>query len=243
MRWWFGVIESKHDIQDPTSADKIRLLGECLGLGATSHVLDMGSGRGGPAVLLASAFGCRLTCVEQSEEFVRAARERSKRAGVEALVEIIQSDGKEFAIEADLYDSALCLGASFIWNGLAETVAALASGIPSGGFVAVGEPYWRRWPLPDGFEPADGYDFVTLAETVERFEAGGVELVTLIASTEDDWDRYESLHWLALEEWLRDNPADPEAERFRAMGRADRDSYLRWYRELLGWAIFVGRKP
>lgn len=242
MAWWFDIVESKHELQNPTSAEKIRLLGERLGLGPRSHVLDMGSGRGGPAVLLADSFGCRVTCVEQSEEFLRAAKERTKEAGVEALVDTVQSDGKEFAIEADRYDSALCLGASFIWGGLVETVSALTPAVRAGGFVAVGEPYWHRWPLPDEFEPDEGYDFVTLAETVRRFESGGVDLVTLIASSKDDWDRYESLHWLTLEEWLHENPNDPDAERFRDMGGLDRDRYLRWERDLLGWAMFVGRK-
>lgn len=242
MAWWFDVVESKHELQNPTSADKILLLGERLGLEPTSHVLDMGSGRGGPAVLLARSFGCRVTCVEQSEEFLRAAKVRVKEAGVETLVESVQSDGREFTIEADRYDSALCLGASFIWGSLGETVAALTPGVRAGGFVAVGEPYWRRWPLPDEFEPDDDYDFVTLDETAARFESGGIELVSLIASSQDDWDGYESLHWLALEEWLQANPRDPQAERFREMGRGYRETYLRWHRDLLRWAIFVGRK-
>ncbi len=242
MTWWFAVVESKHELQNPTTPENIRLLGKRLGLGPDSHVLDMGSGRGGPAALLASSFGCHVTCVEQSEEFLEGAKERIKRAGLEALVELVHSDGKEFPIEAERYDSALCLGASFIWDGFTEAVTALRPGVRAGGFVAVGEPYWYRWPLPDEFELDEGYDFVTLVESVERFEMGGVELVTVIASSQDDWDRYESLHWFAVEEWLHENPEDPDAERFREMSRHYRDVYLRWQRDLLGWAIFVGRK-
>ena len=48
----------------------------------------------------------------------------------------------------------------------------------------------------------EGEDFVTLPETVARIESTGLEVVNLIASSQDDWDRYESLHWLALAEWL-----------------------------------------
>ena len=48
------------------------------------------------------------------------------------------------------------------------------------------------WPLPDEFEPQEGWDFVSLPETVTRFEKPGVELLTLIASSQDDWDAYES---------------------------------------------------
>ena len=108
--------------------------------------------------------------------------------------------------------------------------------------MAVGEPYWRTWPLPRGFEPEEGWAFAPLVETVRGFEHEGVELVSLIASSQEDWDRYESLHWLALEEWLHANPEDPDAERFREMGRHYREAYLRWHRELLGWAILVGRR-
>ena len=242
MPWWFEVVESKHELQNPTSADKVLLLGERLNLGPGSHVLDMGSGRGGPAVLLARTFGCRVTCVEKSEEFVAAARDRVSAAGVETLVELVQADGSRFPIESGRYDSALCLGASFIFGGLEETVVALASGVRTGGFVAVGEPYWRKWPLPDEFEPDEGYEFTTLSETAARFEADVVELVTMIASSRDDWDRYESLQWLTLAEWLHENPDAAQAGEFREMGRQYRDAYLRWLRELLGWAIFVGRK-
>ncbi len=69
-----------------------------------------------------------------------------------------------------------------------------------------------------------------------------MELVTLIASSQDDWDHHESQHWLALEEWLHENPSDPDAQGFREMGMRYRDAYLRWHRDLLGWAILVGRR-
>ena len=82
---------------------------------------------------------------------------------------------------------------------------------------------------------------MTLPETVERIERTAVEVVSLIASSEDDWDRYESLRWLTLDEWLTANPADPQADEFRALGRRNRDRHLRWTRDLLGWAIFAAR--
>jgi hypothetical protein len=65
--WYFAVIEAEHELQNPTSPEKNRLLGTRLGLGPGSHVLDIGSGRGGPALVLAETFGCRTTCVEQAD--------------------------------------------------------------------------------------------------------------------------------------------------------------------------------
>jgi cyclopropane fatty-acyl-phospholipid synthase-like methyltransferase len=87
MPWFFAVVEAKHELQNPISPDKILLLGERLGLGPQSHVLDIASGRGGPALLLAGRFRCRITCVERAEEFHPAARQRVEEAGLDSLIE------------------------------------------------------------------------------------------------------------------------------------------------------------
>jgi SAM-dependent methyltransferase len=240
--WWFAVVEARHELQNPTSPEKLVLLCARLGLGPDSTVLDVAAGRGGPALVLARRFGCRITCVERADEFVAAARERVVAAGLERRIEVVHADAREFPLGSEHYDAVLCLGASFVWDGLGGTLDALAPAVRPGGFLAVGEPYWRAWPLPSEFQPDEGEKFVTLSETVARFEAAGPRLVTLIASSQDDWDAYESLHWLALDEWLREHADDPDAARFRRLGDEYRDRYLRWTRDLLGWAIFVGRR-
>lgn len=171
-----------------------------------------------------------------------AARERIERAGLEQLVEVIHADAREFLPEAGAYDAVLCLGASFVWAGLPGTLAVLTPSTRPGGFVVVGEPYWRAWPLPEGVDLEPGEDFVTLAETVDRFETAGLAVVGLIASSQDDWDRYESLHWLTLDEWLREHPDDPQADEFRERGGRSRERYLRWRCDVLSWAILVGRR-
>jgi SAM-dependent methyltransferase len=243
MPWFFAVIERYHELQNPTSPEKIRLLGERLRLGPESHVLDIASGRGGPALVLAGTFGCRITCVERADEFVAVARERTHEAGLAERIEIVHTDALEFPLEPGRYDAALCLGASFVWDGLPATLAALFPSVRDGGHVAVGEPYWRTWPLPDDFDPSPHDDFVTLAETVGRFDSTGLVPVAVIDSSLDDWDRYSTLHWLAAEDWLGENADEPEAEAIRAEHERSRERYLRWQRDLLGWAIVVGRKP
>jgi SAM-dependent methyltransferase len=235
--WFYAVAERDHDIQNPTSVEKIRLLGERLRLTPASRVLDVASGRGGPALVLARDFGCRITCVERSPEFAEAAEARVRAADVDGLIELVQADAREASFEAAAYDAVLCLGASFIWNGLAGTLDALRPAVRPGGHLVVGEPYWRRWPLPPGID-AEGY--CSLAETVARFEGSGLPVVTLIASSEDDWDRYESLHWRACEEWLAQNPDDPDAGEIRDRYLHWKEVYLTSQRGLLGWAFFVG---
>jgi SAM-dependent methyltransferase len=241
MTWWHAVVETRHELQNPTSPGKIRELGERLGLRSNSHVLDIASGNGGPALILAETFGCRLTCVERAPEFVGTARERTAAAGLDDRIEIVEADAATY--DLGRYDAALCIGATFAYGGLVPTLERLRPAAPQ---LAIGEPYWRVWPLPaapdsDKEERTDEEEWLPLPETIERFESAGVRVVSLIASSEDDWDRYESLHWLTLDEWLAANPEHPQAEEFRARGAAGRARYLSWERSVMGWAIFVCR--
>ncbi|MCW2977200.1 MAG: hypothetical protein JWM06_2481 [Actinomycetia bacterium] len=240
MPWYYAVAERDHEIQNPTSAEKIAQLGNYLRLGPESRVLDLACGKGGPAALLASTFGCSVLGIERAPEFVEAARERVAAVGVGEIVEIVEADAHAVTLEPEAWDAALCLGATFVWDDLAGTLAALTPTVRPGGHIVVGEPYWRQWPLPRG---TDDQGFVALRETVARIESAGLALQGLIASSEDDWDRYESLHWRALEEWLAANPTDPDAGEIREQHERSRDDYLSFERELLGWAIFIARKP
>jgi cyclopropane fatty-acyl-phospholipid synthase-like methyltransferase len=238
---YFLVAESAHAIQNPTSREKLLLLGERLALGPDSLVLDIASGRGGPAVILGEAFGCGVRGIEISPEFHAVAVERAARAGLSDKVSFELGDGKSAAFEPEAYDAALCLGASFVFGGLADTVDALAAAVRPGGHVAVGEPYWRRLPLPEDYLHRDD-PWTTLEGTIRVFETSGLTVVSLIASSEDDWDRYETQHWQAVEEWLAAHPDDAGAAEIRERHEHWKWNYVRHQRDYLGWAIFVGSK-
>jgi SAM-dependent methyltransferase len=240
MPWRWEVAEHDHEIQNPTSPEKIRLLGDYLRLSSESRVLDMACGKAGPSLVLAATYGCRISGIERLSEFADAGRARVAAAGLGDLIEITTADARETRLEAAAWDAVLCLGASFIWGTLAETAAVLHPAVRPGGFLAVGEPFWRRWPLPDGVE-SEGW--TTLPETAARMTDAGFAVTGIIAASDDDWDRYESLHWRALEEWLAQNPHDRDAADMRSEHEHRRTRHIRTERELLGWAIFVGRRP
>jgi SAM-dependent methyltransferase len=234
-----AVAEAGHELQSPTSPEKIRHLGELMRLGPQSRVLDIACGTGGPAVILAKVFGCRIVGVERSPEFVAVGRARIETAEVEHLVEIVEGDARAYPLEPEAWDAALCLGASFVFDDFEGTLQALAPAVRPGGHVAIGEPFWRAWPLPRHVEDL-GY--LPLRENVDLVEQAGLSLTALIAASQDDWDRYESLHWSSVEDWLAANPDAPEAEEIRRRHEAGRREYLDAHRDLLGWAILAGRK-
>lgn len=237
--WPWEVVERDHEVQNPTSPEKIRLLGDYLRLTSESRVLDIACGKGGPAAILAETYQCRILGVEIRPVFAEEAQERAAANGLQSLIEVRTADASEFQFEQDAWDAALCIGASFVWGTIADAAAALLPSVRRGGFVAIGEPFWRQWPLPKGI---DEEDFVSFEATVERFEQAGLATTGIIAASEEDWDHYESLHWRAVEEWLAENPDHRDAEDVRTGHNRFRSDYVRFKRALLGWAIFVGRK-
>ena len=236
MPWFHGIAERNHIIQNPTTEEKIRLLGERLHLGPDSTVLDVASGRGGPAVILARDFGCRLTCVEWFDEFVAVARQRATVAGVDHLIEVVQADASHVDLGVDRFDAALCLGASFVYGGLVPTLARFEPAVHVGGHVAVGEVFWHA-PPPAGVPDYGGRTFEQTFTTLDRT----FPIVTVIGSSDDDWDRYATLRLLTVEDWLAEFPDDPAAVEIRAEHEASKDFYGKT-RGRLGWAIFAGRK-
>jgi len=239
---YYVVAEQNHELQNPTSEEKLLLLGRRIRLAPGSRVLDVASGRGGPAILLAQEFGCTIEGIEVAPEFHAVAVERAASAGVGELVSFRLADAANEELAAGAYDAALCLGASFVYGGLAGTLDALEPTVRPGGHVVVGEPYWRSWPLPDDYADRDE-PFTSLDGTVAILESGDLRVVTLIDASRDDWDRYETLHWRAVEEWLAESPDDPDADEVRTSYERWKRTYLRHGRELLGWAIFVAWKP
>jgi SAM-dependent methyltransferase len=70
----------------------IAFIGGKMGLAAESHVLDLGSGIGGPARFFARKFGCRVTGIDLSAFNHRTAVERTLACGLDGLVNFARGD-------------------------------------------------------------------------------------------------------------------------------------------------------
>jgi precorrin-6B methylase 2 len=234
--WLPALIERNHDVQNPTTHEKLRAVYTSLRLGAGDHVLQVGAGTGGPAVLLAAAYGCRVTAVENHGAFVAAARTRAAAAGVAGLVEVVDADGALFPRAGESYDAAFCLGASFVYGGFEPTLERLRGGVRPGGHVVVGEPYART---PG--QSREGEPLRDLGELIAVVTGGGLRPVVVVTASDDDWDAYHSGHLLALEDWLDDNPDDPD----RADVAAFRGECVTHFlaERVLGWAVVGARVP
>ncbi|ABC30398.1 SAM-dependent methyltransferase [Hahella chejuensis KCTC 2396] len=82
-----------------------RELAEIVGLDADKRVLDVGCGIGGTSRYLAREYGCRVTGIDLTEEYCRAAAMLSARVGLEALTEFRQGDAVNLPFEGESFDT------------------------------------------------------------------------------------------------------------------------------------------
>ncbi|MBU6951246.1 methyltransferase domain-containing protein [Hahella sp. HN01] len=81
-----------------------RELAEIVSLDASRRVLDVGCGIGGTSRYLAREYGCRVTGIDLTEEYCRAAAMLSARVGLEALTEFRQGDAAHLPFEDESFD-------------------------------------------------------------------------------------------------------------------------------------------
>jgi len=82
---FYGVISKKG----------VSFLGDKLRLTPNSHVLDIGSGIGGPALFLAKKYRCKVTGIDISEYNYHASVDNTKKAKLEHLVDFVHGNGLE----------------------------------------------------------------------------------------------------------------------------------------------------
>lgn len=82
-----------------------RKLAQLAGLGAGMHILDAGSGLGGPARTLAAEFGCRVTGLDLTEEFCSAATMLTARVGLDDLVDFRHGNALDMPFEDSSFDA------------------------------------------------------------------------------------------------------------------------------------------
>jgi cyclopropane-fatty-acyl-phospholipid synthase len=96
-----GIFESADATMEQASIAKYERVCDKLRLGATDHVLEIGSGWGGFALHAASTRGCRVTTTTISREQHARARERIAQVGLTDRVEVLFEDYRELTGEYD----------------------------------------------------------------------------------------------------------------------------------------------
>lgn len=84
-------------------------LARSLNLSADSHVLDIGSGLGGPARTLVETYGCRVTGIDLTQAFCEAATTLSDWVGLGDRVSFRQGDATSLPFADGQFDAAMTI--------------------------------------------------------------------------------------------------------------------------------------
>lgn len=234
------ISEAEHQILNPYTAEKLRLLGEVCRLQAGQRLLDLCCGKGEMLTTWSRDHGIGGVGVDISEVFLAAARQRAIQLQVEDRVRFVHADASTYRDDRAPYDLVSCIGATWIGDGPGGTIDLIRPMVHPQGLVLIGEPYWITPPTPAA-EDALGHGFTSLVGTQERFTAAGAELLELVMADHDSWDRYMAAQWWTVTQWLREHPDHPDHAAMQEFLDDSRTRYLTYGRQQLGWGVFVLR--
>lgn len=170
--------------------DSTKGIAKLLDPQAGEHILDIGSGIGGPARWFATTFGCRITGVDLTPEFCAAARALNQAIGLDKQITILDGNALALPFPDNTFDRAY--SQNVVMN-IPDKVAYYREAlrvVKPGGVVCVsvvgrgpnGEP---EYPMPWATTAAESF-LSTPDETRAELLAAGAEIVHFEETTERD---------------------------------------------------------
>jgi ubiquinone/menaquinone biosynthesis C-methylase UbiE len=180
------------DLDDLAALDEFHLRGpaatreliEILDVGADAHVLDVGSGLGGPARRLAKATGCRVTGVDLSEDYCVVGNELTGWLGLSERVRLEPGDATQLdRFAASPFDAAWSIHVSMNVEDKSSLYASVAHVVkPGAPFVlfdilsaGTEEP---QYPAPWAATPKQSF-LATADEMSAHLERAGFSIIEI----------------------------------------------------------------
>ena len=150
---------------------------DVLAVAATDHLLDVGSGIGGPARYIADRFGCRVTGIDLTAEFCDVARHLTRMLGLEDRVAFEQGDALAMPFADASFDGAYSMNVSMNIADKAGFYKEIHRVLRPGAWlvlieIAQGPNGSLDYPTPWA-QTAESSFLVTPSETGEGLEASG----------------------------------------------------------------------
>ena len=233
------IAHGDHPIACPMSDASVAALLDGLALRAGAEVLDLGCGEGEWLARLAGR-GLALCGVDLSAPALRRAGERLGDAA-----RLVEAPAADFLAEESVWDAILCNGACHALGGAEAAIGTLAHRLAPGGVLLFSDGFWQRKPSPAALAAlgAEEGDIPFLAPIIAAVEAAGLVVETVVISSEEEWDGYESA-WCGALERNADRiagHAPSDAAQLRETARSHRAQYLEGYRGALGYVAVIAR--
>lgn len=235
----YSVAQGGLDIKNPVNSGVLIEAGEAAGLSRDSYVVDFGCGNGTLLLTWHERFGISGTGVECREDDCTVAEERIKAAGAEGAIQMTCGLAEDYIPQK--CDCAVCLGSFDMFGGVIPGIGFFGDLLEPGASLVLGDRYWKRSMVPPEFA-REWPDVPTEYELFSAARDAGFEVVFARASSDDDWDRYESGIWSSCLQWLGTHGNDPMYDDVRQYLRLIQDEYIAYGREFMGWGLYVMKK-
>jgi ubiquinone/menaquinone biosynthesis C-methylase UbiE len=158
-------------------------------LTAGSHVLDIGSGLGGPARTVAESYGCRMTGIDLTQAFCDAATAMSDWVGLGKHVSCKQGDATNLPFDDKIFDAAMTIHVAMNIAAKDKMYAEARRVVKPDGIFAVydvlqGEGGDVLYPVPWAREPSISH-LATPDEMMSLLVGAGFKLLDVQDSTEE----------------------------------------------------------
>jgi len=242
---YYAITHHKHDICNPMYGYKLDKLLKLLDLKPGSRVLDIGCGKGEVLIRLAEMYGISGIGIDASPYFIKDCRQKKEARVPSADIEFLEMEGASYSNEAnELFGLTACIGASFAYGGLENTITALKKMTRPKGLILIGEPYWLQEPDPQYLKQSGlgKEDISTHLGNIESAQKQGLACIYTMVSNKDDWDHYETLQWWSTIDYMESNPDDKDNAELTEKLSKTKYEYLSYGRDTVNWAIYVFKR-
>ena len=118
-------------------------------IGASSYVLDVGSGVGLTPIYLARNYGSRVMGIDITPRMIDRSKEEARRQQIEDRVEFRIADAQELPFEDNLFDAVIAESVNAFVPDRPKAFSEYVRVTKPGGYVGINEPTWLERPSPD----------------------------------------------------------------------------------------------
>ncbi len=163
-------------------------LADMLSVSASDHLLDIGSGIGGPARYIAGRFGARLTGLDLTDEFCQVARHLTRALGLDDRVDFKQGDALAMPFADRSFDGAYSMNVSMNIRDRTAFYGEIWRVLRPGAWLVLSELAQGPNGAPDYPTPwartAESSFLVTPDQTREGLAASGFTVLSVRETTE-----------------------------------------------------------
>jgi ubiquinone/menaquinone biosynthesis C-methylase UbiE len=241
-----SIAHRNHAFSNPINETKMMKMLQMVSLRPQDKVIDIGSGKCELPIRLIENYQVTATAIELYEGAIEEAKKKANHRIPEGSMKFIVDDANSAVerCEQEGYDFGICIGSTHALGGLDDTLKTLKKLVKKNGYILIGEGYWKQKPSAEYLEALGGADESELKTHAQNVmvaeELGLIPLWSYVAS-EDDWDEYEWLYSMSIENYCHEHPDDPDYDAMLERIRTWRKTYLKWGRDTLGFGLYLFR--